>query len=59
MSGNTPLSSGTPERGAQGGARPPCPFLRGAGGGGAKVPFYKIYLFKIEQALAEVIMCEG
>ena len=24
---------------------------------GAKVPFYKIYLFKNEQALAEVIIC--
>jgi hypothetical protein len=25
--------SGTPERGAQGGHRPPCPLVRGAGGG--------------------------
>ena len=41
--------------GAQGGPRPSCPFSRGAGG--AKVPFYEIYLFKNEQALAEVIIC--
>ena len=43
-------------RGGTGGLRPPCPFSRGAGGG-AKVPFYKVYLFKNEQALAEVIIC--
>ena len=49
------LQSGTPERGAQGGPRPSCPFSRGAGG--AKVPFYKIFLFKNEQASAEVIIC--
>ena len=39
--------------GAHGGPRSPCPFSRGAGG--AKVPFYKIYLFKNEQALAVII----
>ena len=38
--------------GAQGEPRPSCSFSRGA-----KVPFYKIYLFKNEQALAEVIIC--
>ena len=42
--------------GAQGGALPPLPFLKG-GRGGAKVPFYKLWLFKNEQALAEVIIC--
>ena len=41
--------------GGAGGPRPSCPFSRGAGG--AKVPFHKIYLFKNEQALAEVIIC--
>ena len=49
--GTPQLTAGTPERGgAQGGPRPPCPFSRGA-----KVPFYKICLFKNdlnEQTLA-------
>jgi hypothetical protein len=33
------MNSGTPEKGAQGGHRPPCPLVRGAGG--AKVPLDK------------------
>jgi hypothetical protein len=33
------ILSGTPERGAQGGHRPPCPLVRGAGG--VKVPLDK------------------
>ena len=37
--------TGTPEGGAGGGARPPCPFSRRAGG--AKVPFYKVYFINV------------
>ena len=55
MNSSGKLRAGTPERRGAGRASPPCPFSRGAGG--AKVPFYKIYLFKNEQALAEVIIC--
>ena len=43
------LSTGTP----QSGGLAPLALSQG----GAKVPFYKIYLFKNEQALAEVIIC--
>ena len=44
--------------GRRGGGSPPLPILKGGRGGGeAKVPFYRIYLFKNEQALAEVIIC--
>ena len=35
--------AGTPERRAQGGPRPPCPFSRGQGGG-QKCPFIKYTL---------------
>ena len=54
----TAHTQGRRKGGAQGGPRPSCPFSRGAGGG-AKVPFYKIYLFKNEQALAEVIFVKA
>ena len=44
------------------GARPLVLYQRGQEGGKSSRPFHKIYLFKHEQALAEVIidhMCEG
>ena len=44
-------------KGGAGGGSPPLPILKGGRGGEAKVPFYRIYLFKNEQALAEVIIC--
>ena len=47
--------AGTPERGGSAGASPLLPFLKGGRGG--KSALYKIYLFKNEQALAEVIIC--